>query len=124
MGTPASTPDDSKAPVGAEEEEDLELTSIMDAEQRRALQKAARTGKAAEDPQEAERPTARPPPQVVAAALAEEVAIPKAPLVPSELPKRGARKPAARTSVEAPTLATWELVAFVLLAAAVAYALR
>jgi hypothetical protein len=124
MGTSASPPDDSNTPVGAEEEEDLELTSIMDAEQRRALQKAARTGKAAEETKEAERPTARPPPQAVAAVLEEEVAIPKAPLVPSELPARAANASATAPTVEPPTITTWQLVAFVMLAAAVAYALR
>jgi hypothetical protein len=158
----ASGPDDEKLPHG--EEDELELTSIMDAEQRRALQKAARAAAEAQglkeaDPKVAERETARPPPEALAA-VQGEVAIPKAPSLPSvhpvsreqpvakapaveeekPAPAPRAPKPAAAAATPAPAPSsspssssasstaspgyTLALVAFVLLAAAIAFALK
>ena len=139
MSGSASAPPEKDEEVpqpGDESEDDLEMTSIMDAEQRRELQRAAR--KEAERQKEPERETARPPPEVSAAIEQEAVAIPKAAKVPSEAPKAeessstkaGARDPARahpviRSSETArPLFDTVTIVAFVLLAAAVAYALR
>jgi hypothetical protein len=136
MGTSARVPPGNDlVPEG--EEDELDMTSIMDAEQRRALQKAARTGKgeAAKreaEPEEQQRPTARPPPG--AAAVAEgELAIPKpqpvpaeARLAPAEAPAQAAG-PGPRAARTPPggsrSFDTLSAVAFVLLAVAVAFAL-
>jgi hypothetical protein len=115
--------------IPVDDEEDM--TSIMSPEQRKALQKAAKTEK---ESATLERDTAKPPPS-------DEhpvPVIPRAAPVPAEArvsseeprvetpPKRA--EPAAQaqaSSAEAnPGLATWELVAFVLLAAAIFAALR
>ncbi|MGD0528960.1 MAG: hypothetical protein ABSE49_27730, partial [Polyangiaceae bacterium] len=99
----------------------------MDAEQRRELQRVTRAAK------ETDRETARPPPEAVQALEAEaEVVIPKAAAVPAEAvaavpSQRSARRAGAATpgspspaSSPAPS-ATWFVVAFVLLAAAIAF---
>jgi hypothetical protein len=137
MGTSAPAPpgEPPKAPDAGEEDE-AEMTSIMDAEQRRALQQAARSGQSTEGAapptkaKEAERPTARPPPEA-AAVVQEEVAIPKAPAVPSEAPAKAAKEaskqasaPAAPRETVAQSITTWQIVSFVLLVAAVAFSLR
>jgi hypothetical protein len=103
----ASPPDDEHAPTG--EEDELELTSIMDAEQRRALQKATRAAAEAQalkeaDPKAGERETARPPPEALAA-VEGEVSIPKPPSVPSVSPvsrEQPVAKPAAVEKKEEP----------------------
>jgi hypothetical protein len=104
----------------------------MDVEQRRALQRAARTGKAEgpqPDPEEAQRPTARPPPPVAAEG---EVAIPKSQRVPAEAlpdppgeapPHGAAPRPATAPPAGARSFDALSLVAFVLLAVAVAFEL-
>jgi hypothetical protein len=127
-------------------EDEADMTSIMSSDQARALKQAA-----ADDTGTLERDTAKPPPMEVPP---EAVAIPKAPAVPSVAPAaepaatapekvapsedQDARKespqPAARAAAERPATrsvpaassagATWELVAFVLLAASIVYALR
>jgi hypothetical protein len=138
MGSSApAPPGDGKAPDG--EEDELEMTSIMDAEQRRELQKAARTLKAEAqpEPEELQRPTARPPPEAVAV-VEQEVAIPKPQPIPAEALAQAAehaepeapgapeplRSPGAAPRAPTPaagSLNIFGVVAFVLLAAAVAY---
>jgi hypothetical protein len=123
--------------VPIDDEEDM--TSVMSSDQRKALQKAAKTEK---DSATLERDTARPPPS-------EEhpVSIPRAAPIPAEArtseevglvarhepaprvdatpakPQPAAPAPARKTEAP-PGWATWELVAFLLLAASVAAALR
>jgi hypothetical protein len=118
-------------------EDESDMTSIMSSDQARALKEAA-----ADDTGTLERDTAKPPPMEVPP---EAVAIPKAPAVPSVAPAAAApeavasparpedRKESSRPRAHAapePVVAaaksggTWEIVAFVLLAAAVVYALR
>jgi hypothetical protein len=124
MGNSAPIPPgDGDAPEGDDLDE-AEMTSIMDAEQRRELQRVTRTGK------EPERETARPPPEAVMAAEAE-VVIPKAAAVPAEALRKPEPEPAsepspapvARPSSPAPA-STWFVLAFVLLAAAIAFEMR
>ncbi|HTQ41248.1 MAG TPA: hypothetical protein VMI75_00730 [Polyangiaceae bacterium] len=123
--------------VPIEDEEDM--TSVMSSDQRKALQKAAKTEK---ESATLERDTARPPPSEEAA-----VSIPRAAPIPAEArpveaaraesapPAKAKSEPApkqapARSQVPAASgetkagWATWELVAFLLLAAAIATALR
>jgi hypothetical protein len=144
MGASASAPpgDDEKSPDPENPEDELEMTSIMDADQRRELQRVAREAARAKEP---ERETARPPAEVSAALAAEELAIPRAGGVPSDVspvvdPPSGldtpalglasvpaparAPAPAAGAAQKAPASDGWMLFAFVLLAAAVAFALR
>jgi hypothetical protein len=120
------------AEIPVEDEEDM--TSIMSAEQRKALQQAAKTEK---ESATLERDTAKPPPSD-----AREVSIPRAAAVPAEVREAEQPRveaPAARpepvahpASAPAPTTddargggwATWELVAFLLLAASIVAALR
>ena len=122
MGNSAPVPpDDGNAPEGDDLDE-AEMTSIMDAEQRRELQRVTRTGK------EPERETARPPPEAVVA-TETEVVIPKAPALPSEArPKPEAvSAPSPAPAVQLPSPAsspTWFVLAFVLLAAAIAFEMR
>jgi hypothetical protein len=131
MGNSAPVPpDDRDAPEGLDLEDETEMTSIMDAEQRRELQRVTRAAK------EPDRETARPPPEAVQALEAEaEVVIPKAAAVPAEavaaLPsQRPAKRAAAATPLpRAPSSspassATWFVLAFVLLAAAIAFEMR
>ncbi|HEY6460679.1 MAG TPA: hypothetical protein VIY73_11030 [Polyangiaceae bacterium] len=124
------------------------MTSIMDADQRRELQRAARAEAArmqeptGEAPKAAdlERPTARPPAEAQALA-AEELAIPKSARVPSEAravpspspePASSAKPSTSPESAEAEkahrhdpaATPPWVLVAFALLIAAVAFVLR
>jgi hypothetical protein len=125
--------------VPIDDEEDM--TSVMSSDQRRALQKAAKTEK---ESATLERDTARPPPSAEEGA----VAIPRAAAVPAEV--RSAETPRAEapaksepvaqatapSQAKAPSRAparsaepkagwaTWELVGFLLLAAAIAVALR
>jgi hypothetical protein len=128
MGTSApAPPGDGHAPDGDEDE--LELTSIMDADQRRALQKAAREKAGEAEPEELQRPTARPPPEAVAVAQGE-ASIPKAQRVPADVGRGdvGDRPtPVAPTgsgaSEPARAADPFSIVAFVLLFASVAYAL-
>jgi len=124
--------------VPIDDEEDM--TSVMSSDQRKALQKAAKTEK---DSATLERDTARPPPseeQPVSipraapipaeARISEEVGLvarhepaPRVEATPAAKPQPAAQAPARKA--EAPAgWATWELVAFLLLAAAVATALR
>lgn len=118
---------------GQGEEDEAEMTSIMDAEQRRELQRAAREAArvqapvAAEaKPEELERATARPPAEHEAIA-AGELTIPKAAPVPAEAEIEApapAKAPAATTPAASSSSPVWVLVAFALLLAAVAFALR
>jgi hypothetical protein len=123
MGNSAPVPpDDDHAPEGDDVDE-AEMTSIMDAEQRRELQRAARTAK------EPERETARPPPEAMIAVEAE-VVIPRAAGIPAEALRTpvpaSAPSSAAATAVSSSPAAsmTWSVVAFVLLAAAIAFEMR
>jgi hypothetical protein len=130
MGTSSSAPPDD-GDIPDPDDEDLELTSVMNVEQQRALRKAAR--KAAEiEAADPERPTARPLP---AAGIAADVAIPKAPAVPTEAvaeidPPPTPAAPASPTPPEESpagtgrSIATLAWLGFIVLAAAVAYALR
>jgi hypothetical protein len=106
--------------------DDLEMTSVMDGAQARELQRAARIASEAE--REAERETARPPPAAVVA-VGGEVSIPRAPAIPVE----ALRTPepvvaaSAASQVQAPAAdgsVTWFVLAFALLAAAIAFELR
>ncbi len=114
------------SPIPVEDEEDM--TSVMSSEQRKALQQAAKTEK---ESATLERETAKPPPSD-----ARPVAIPRAAAVPAEV-RSEAKAPVeapgkAQSPVQAPAgdaeaksgWAAWEIVAFVLLAAAVFTALR
>jgi hypothetical protein len=131
MGNSAPVPpDDGDAHDGHDVEDETEMTSIMDAEQRRELQRVTRAAK------ELDRETARPPPEAVKALEAEaEVVIPKAAAVPAEavaaLPSQRPVKRASATAegprasaVPPAPSATWFVVAFVLLAAAIAFEMR
>lgn len=128
MAVSASAPpgDDEKSPEL--EDDNPEMTSIMDADQRRELQKAARAEAARMNQpakeKEPERVTARPPAEAAALAADERLQIPKAAAVPAEaLPKTPVPPPqAVEKQVAGPS--TWMVVAFVLLAAAVVFALR
>ena len=124
MGNSAPVPPgDGDAPEGDDLEEP-EMTSIMDAEQRRELQRATRAAK------EPERETARPPPEALVAVEAE-VVIPKAAAVPAEALRNAdpepasepSPAPAARHDSPAPS-SVWVVLAFVLLAAAIAFEMR
>jgi hypothetical protein len=131
MGNSAPVPpDDGDAPEGHDVDDEPEMTSIMDAEQRRELQRVTRAAK------EPDRETARPPPEAFKALEAEaEVVIPKAAAVPAEavaaVPPQppwkrappAAEGPRAPAASPAPS-ATWFVVAFVLLAAAIAFEMR
>lgn len=124
------TPSASSLEIPVEDEEDM--TSIMSAEQRKALQQAAKTEK---ESATLERDTAKPPPSD-----ARPVNIPRAAAIPAEAREAGQPRveaPAAANPEPAPHpapasapdaksggWATWELVAFVLLAAAIVAALR
>jgi hypothetical protein len=130
MSSPAPKSEDLlAAPAAGEDEEDM--TSIMSADQRKQLQQAASDSKAAET---LERDTAKPPPSAEAAEAMAEVVIPKAPATPSlgapAKVRADSTKPAAIAKPSAPAASApagwsaWELAAFVLLAAAVAVALR
>jgi hypothetical protein len=139
MSSPGPKSEDLLSHEGDEDEEDM--TSVMSSDQRKLLQQAASNSKEADT---LERDTAKPPPSAEADAAAAEIVIPKAPAVPSERGKDapkvevksepaaeapapvGATQAAAKVVKPAPTsgMATWELVAFVLLAVAVAVALR
>lgn len=139
MSSVAPKSDDLLAPPDENEED---MTSVMSADQRKALQQAASNTKEAET---LERDTAKPPPSAEAVAEAAAVAIPKAPAAPVieapapravETPVASPARPApaAASAHGAPTAggaspastgwATWELVAFALLAVAVAAALK
>ena len=125
MGNSAPVPpDEGDAPEG-EDLDEPEMTSIMDAEQRRELQRAARSAK------EPERETARPPPEAMIAeevARGAEVVIPRAAAVPTEALRAPAPAAVAATAPAPEDRQTpstsWFVVAFVLLAAAVAFELR
>ena len=127
MGSVSPKADEGSLPnIPVEDEEDM--TSIMSAEQRKALQQAAKTEK---ESATLERDTAKPPPSD-----ARPVSIPRAAAVPSEARAKEEPRtvpPAKREpEVQAPAAAsgtsagwaTWELVGFVLLAAAIVAALR
>ena len=127
-------PDEGPAPEGDELDE-TEMTSIMDADQRRELQRAARALK------EPDRETARPPPEA-AIAVEAEAAIPKAAAVPAEAlalpestpepasePEPEPTAPPARKAAAAGTpapsgLNVWWVISFVLLAAAIVFEMR
>ncbi|HEX8790516.1 MAG TPA: hypothetical protein VF765_06160 [Polyangiaceae bacterium] len=127
MGSVSPKADEGSLPnIPVEDEEDM--TSIMSAEQRKALQQAAKTEK---ESATLERDTAKPPPSD-----ARPVSIPRAAGVPAEARAKEEPRtvpPAKREpEVQAPAAAsgasagwaTWELVGFVLLAAAIVAALR
>jgi hypothetical protein len=144
MAMSGGAPKASDRPDEISVEDESDMTSIMSSDQARALKQAA-----ADDTGTLERDTAKPPPMD---APAEAVAIPKAPAVPSVAPataapeavaspppaedlKKESVKPEARAALDSPAPkaapaasaksgGTWELVAFVLLAAAIVYALR
>ncbi len=139
MSSPDPKPEDLLSPSGEDEED---MTSIMSSDQRKQLQQAAATSKEADT---LERDTAKPPSSAEANAAGAEVVIPKAPatpslktpVVPSKVevqvepepePEAKAEAPAPAAKVAPPAapagMATWELVAFVLLAVAVAIALK
>jgi len=123
MGNSAPVPPgDDHAPEGDDLDE-AEMTSIMDAEQRRELQRVARVAK------EPERETARPPPEAMMAVQAE-VVIPRAAAIPAEALETPAAEsapspvPTAAPSPSPAPSTTWFVVAFVLLAAAIAFEMR
>jgi len=119
MGNSAPVPPgDDDAPEGDDLDE-AEMTSIMDAEQRRELQRVTRLAK------EPERETARPPPEAVIVVEAE-VVIPRAAAIPAEAvpAPESAPAPIPARSASADPSTTWAVVAFVLLAAAIAFVLR
>jgi hypothetical protein len=121
MGNSAPVPPgNGDAPEGDDLDE-AEMTSIMDAEQRRELQRVTRLAK------EPERETARPPPEAMIAVEAE-VVIPRAAAVPAEAllaPISEATPQPVRTQLPSPApSATWFVLAFVLLAAAIAFEMR
>lgn len=136
MSNPAPKPEDLLSQPGEDEED---MTSIMSSDQRKQLQQAAATSKEADT---LERDTAKPPSSAAAEAAAAEIAIPKppatpslkTPVVPSKVDVKVAPAPEAKAEASAPVkvapatpaadMATWELVAFVLLAVAVAIALK
>ena len=114
------------------DEDEAEMTSIMSADQRKALQQAASNSKEAET---LERETAKPPASAQAAADVEAIKIPKAPALPGAARAAKANPPAQAAKAPSPVApspapeanaswTTWELVPFVLLAVAVAVALR
>jgi hypothetical protein len=127
MGNSAPAPPGIDDVPEGEEVDETEMTSIMDASQRRELQEAARAAA-----KEAERETARPPPEALLAVEAE-VVIPRAAAVPAEAIERDdeeaesapapAPRAAAAASSPAPSI-TWAVVAFVLLAAAIVFEMR
>ena len=125
MGSVSPKADETPA-IPVDDEEDM--TSIMSAEQRKALQQAAKTEK---ESATLERDTAKPPPSD-----ARPVPIPRAAAVPAEARAReeprtvppAKREPEVQSPAAAsgtnPGWTTWELVGFVLLAAAIIAALR
>lgn len=132
MGSVSPKMDETPSPdVPVEDEEDM--TSIMSPEQRKALQQAAKTEK---ESATLERDTAKPPPSD-----ARPVTIPRAAAVPAEArhaaeprvetpaadvqpPPRPALAPASAPAAKGSGWTNWELVAFLLLAAAIVAALR
>jgi hypothetical protein len=108
--------------------DELDMTSVMDRAQTRALLNAARLAR------EAEQETTRPPPAATGFNQVE-VAIPVASAIPLDAaptpepaplpaaPSVTAARSAVATPVAGPSM-TWVVVAFVLLAAAIAFALR
>ncbi len=143
MGSVSPKMDGTPIDVPSVDEDEEDMTSVMSAEQRKALQNAAKTEKEAST---LERETAKPPPSD-----ARPVTIPRAAGVPAEARAEAAPRvevpakteaakteppksePAkteaaaatpARGSEAKPGFATWEIVAFVLLAAAIVTALR
>ena len=120
------------APLLESGEDEEDMTSIMSADQRKLLQHAA-----AKEAEALERDTARPPPSLETAAvpIAALPAIPKAPALPrleearkrSAPPAEAAAPPVATPSGRTPGAppALWPVVVpFLLLAAAVVFALR
>jgi hypothetical protein len=113
--------------IPVDDEEDM--TSIMSAEQRKALQKAAKTEK---ESATLERDTAKPPPSDEhplitiprAAPVPAEARVSEEPLVETPPEPEVAAQAQARSTEASSGWATWEIVAFVLLAAAVFAALR
>ncbi len=131
VGSMSSVAPKSDNLLGPAEEDEEDMTSIMSADQRKALQQAASNTKEAET---LEGDTKRPPSSAEAAAEAAAVVIPKAPAAPAlaltshapTAPPAQANKSARPAPAAAASAgwATWELVAFVLLALAVAVALK
>jgi hypothetical protein len=106
--------------------DELEMTSVMDGAQARELQRAARIASEAE--READRETARPPPGAPVA-VEGEVSIPRAPAIPAEALRTPAPVAATLAGAESPapeadSSLTLFVLAFVLLAAAIAFELR
>jgi hypothetical protein len=129
MAMAGSAPEASDPPDGIPVEDETEMTSIMSADQRKALQEAA-----GGEPEAHERDTARPLAPVVDP---EMVAIPKAAAVPSIDPAHEALaasseravEPSERPAASPPVTqdrpgSAWNLLAFLLLAASIVYALR
>lgn len=122
MGTSAPVPPGDGEVSEDDDLDDLEMTSVMDGAQARELRRVARIAG------ETERETARPPPSAPLA-METEVSIPKAPAVPVEalatpLPVLAAQASSEGERQGAEGSLTWVVLAFVLLAAAVAFALR
>jgi hypothetical protein len=122
MGSSAPVPPDEGDAPKEDAVDETEMTSIMSVEQRRELQQAARTAK------EPERETARPPPEAAVIVEGEIVVIPRAAAIPAEALRTPAPvpavSPASSPSREPSSSATWFVVAFVLLAAAIAFEMR
>ena len=124
------SPKADETPLIPVDDDEEDMTSIMSAEQRKALQQAAKTEK---ESATLERDTARPPPSDE-----RPVTIPRAAAVPAEVrvaveeprvatpakPEPAVQAPARSAESKPSGWATWELVAFLLLAAAIVTALR
>jgi hypothetical protein len=119
MGNTAPVPPGDGPPPDDEDLDELELTSIMDGEQARELRRVARL---AHEAHEGERVTARP--LRADDAVDVDVVIPKAPPVPSEsLPTPVQAWSASEPPAPAPSM-MWLVLAFLLLAAVIAFEVR
>jgi len=133
MGTSASAPPGDGNVSEEEALDELDMTSVMDGEQTRELQRAARLASAAD------RETTRPPPAAATAVIEAEASHPAAPvqaradarptsepaLAPGRAPDRPPAVPAVAGAPVAVASTSWFVVAaFVLLAAAIAFQLR
>ena len=123
MGTSAPVPPGDGDVSEDDDLDELEMTSVMDGAQARELRRAARIAG------EAERETAPPPPPA-AMVMEAEVSIPRAPAVPVEaidtpVPAAATQQASSRAKQQsAETSVPWVVLAFVLLAAAIAFELR
>ena len=119
----------------ADENDESEMTSVMGPEERRLLQQATRSGAGAAPPEvvreeDFARPTARPPssgnePPVLTAGV-PEVSTPNEPATEPDHEAAGTPAPVAREQslrLQHPSRA-WSVAAFLLLVAAVVYAVQ